>query len=171
MRVIAVSQTEGGAIQRRRRFGFFRPQQQKQTKFELLHSFVQSEGGLGKGLSALRAIDAYEEAVNWLSLVQEDITSLKISNPYLVCQTLWTRVRELQAGREAYTKKVEKWNDGGDRIGAVFFSLLHSNAKWGIPDAYAPLTSACMQTGICFLLKHFFSVPITYILFHESKQS
>ncbi|KAL8453871.1 hypothetical protein Emag_001679 [Eimeria magna] len=117
-----------------------------------LELFLENEGGLDRGLLALKATQGFEQAVQWLSLIQlggvsSSTESGDTFNPYLFCQTLWARARELQAGSEAFTEKVEKWRDGGDKLGAVLLSLLQTQPKWGLPDAYAPLTSACMQTA------------------------
>lgn len=124
----------------------------KQKELWLLEFFTNTDAQMGRGLLALRAMKNLEIAIQWLSFDHAGTTAStsvhgSALNPYLVCQTLWTRARELQAGSEAFTKKVEEWQDGGDKLGAVFLSLLQSQPKWGIPEAYAPLTSACMQTA------------------------
>ncbi|KAL8271266.1 hypothetical protein Esti_004832 [Eimeria stiedai] len=124
-------------------------QEEESSALEL---FLENEERLGRGLLSLKAIRGFEQTVQWLSLIQlggasSGTESKSTLNPYLLCQTLWTRARELQAGSEAFNEKVEKWRDGGDKLGAVLLSLLQTQPKWGLPDAYAPLTSVCMQTA------------------------
>ncbi|KAL8447895.1 hypothetical protein Emed_004190 [Eimeria media] len=124
----------------------------KKVESSALELFLENEEKLERGLLSLKAIQHFEQAVQWMSLIQlggvsSSTESGNTFNPYLFCQTLWTRARELQSGSEAFAGKVEKWQDGGDKLGAVLLSLLQAQPKWGLPDAYAPLTSACMQTA------------------------
>ncbi|KAL8434257.1 hypothetical protein Efla_002022 [Eimeria flavescens] len=128
---------------------FHRSDKESDAEAWALDHFAEKGSRLHRGLLALRTLQDFEIAVQLSSTggSAAGVEAGSVSNPYLFCQTLWTRARELQAGSEAFAEKVEKWQDGGEKLGAILSSLLQSQPKWGLPNAYAPLTSACMQTA------------------------
>ncbi|XP_026194556.1 uncharacterized protein LOC34618593 [Cyclospora cayetanensis] len=110
-----------------------------------LDAFVKETNHLGRGLLALRALQTYEASVQYVGTGRQ--SDKATPNAYLLCQTLWTRARELHAGSQAFANEVESWRRGGDELGSVLLALLQSNPMWGLPNIYAPLTSACMQAA------------------------
>ncbi|CDJ42386.1 hypothetical protein ETH_00020670 [Eimeria tenella] len=111
----------------------------------ILEAFAVKGGHLGKRLQALKAIQAFEATI--ASMASEKQGPKALANPYLLCQTLWTRAREMHAGSNAFARKAEQWKQGGDSLGAVLLALFQSQPKWRLPRSYAPLTSVCMQTA------------------------
>ncbi|OEH79964.1 hypothetical protein cyc_01613 [Cyclospora cayetanensis] len=110
-----------------------------------LDAFVKETNHLGRGLLALKALQTYEASVQYVGKGHQ--SDKATPNAYLLCQTLWTRARELHAGSQAFANEVESWRRGGDELGSVLLALLQSNPMWGLPNIYAPLTSACMQAA------------------------
>lgn len=119
---------------------------------EFSDMFVNWQRSQVPELAVLQSLKVIEVLASRFHTKSKDLRSMPSNgflslNPLRLCQTLWTRFRQMQIGGEAFYSGSSRPDSFGSRLGFVLKWLLKSSSQSFITDAYAPLTSTCMQAG------------------------